>query len=438
MGFKELAHVFPDFTRINTQGCLVLGGVSATDLVLDYGTPLYVFCEKTLRGRCRSFKNAFTSRYPNSEILYASKAYIGPKVARIFDEEGLGLDIVSGGELAVARTVNFPPAKIFFHGNNKTADELQAALEYGVGRIVVDSIYELELLDRLAAGRGIIQPILLRLTPGVDPHTHSHTTTGVLDSKFGIPITTGQAGTAVELAVNSGNLDLMGLHFHLGSPIFELEPYVTAIGVVLQFASEQRPHGLNLQELSPGGGFAIPYTRSQRAPSPNEYAEVIVGAVQTGCESYGLPIPKLILEPGRAIIGPAGVALYSVGSIKSIPGMRTYAAVDGGMGDNIRPALYNAEYEAVVANKMLEEPKNTYTIAGKFCESGDILVNKAVLPELLSGDIIALPASGAYNTSMASNYNLNPRPPIVMVNDSTATLVRRRETYEDLLNSDIL
>ena len=437
MDFSQLAHVFPDSAAVNAAGRLSIGGCDAADLVAEYGTPLYVLCEDTLRNRCRSFTAAFTALHADTRVVYASKAYIGPALARIIAEEGLGLDVVSGGELAVARAAGAPPEGIYFHGNNKSAQELSDALDYTVGRIVVDNLHEIDLLERLAAERGVTQPVLLRVTPGIDPHTHAKTTTGLVDSKFGLNISNGQAAEAVRRTLDCERLQLLGLHFHLGSPIFTVEPYVDAMAVALEFAARYREEGLELRELSPGGGFAIAYLRGQHAPAPSEYAEAIVAALHEGCARHGLPLPSLTVEPGRSVVGPAGVALYTVGSIKDIPGVRTYAAVDGGMGDNIRPALYDARYEAVAPARMNEEASTTYTIAGKFCESGDILVEQAALPPLSPGDLIAMPAAGAYSPSMASNYNANPRPPIVLAKDGSARLLRRRETAEDLMIADV-
>ena len=437
MDFSQLAHVFPDTAAVNAHGRLVIGGCDSAELAAEYGTPLYVLCEDTLRARCRSFTEAFTSLHGDTRVVYASKAYIGPALARLMAEEGLGLDVVSGGELAVAKAAGVPPEGVYLHGNNKGAQELSDALDYGIGRIVVDNLHEIELLERLAAERGVTQRVLLRVTPGIDPHTHAKTTTGIADSKFGLNIGNGQAAEALRRTLDCEHLELMGLHFHLGSPIFELEPYVDAMGVALEFAAQFREEGLELRELSPGGGFAIPYLRHQRAPEPSEYAGAIVAALHEGCERHNLPLPSMTIEPGRSVVGPAGVALYTVGSIKEIPGVRTYAAVDGGMGDNIRPALYEARYEAVTAARMNDAESVDYTIAGKFCESGDILVERCALPELSPGDLIAMPAAGAYSPSMASNYNSNPRPPIVMVKDGKARLIRRRETPADLMVTDI-
>ena len=434
---SDLAQVFPDTAAVNYAGHLTIGGCDALDLAEQYGTPLYALDEATLRARCRQFAGAFAARYPNSQAVYASKAYINPALARIFAEEGLGLDVVSGGELAVAMAGDAAPEQVYFHGNNKTAQELAEAVGAGIGRIVVDSFHELELLEGICADAGRTQDILVRVSPGIDPHTHAYTTTGIIDSKFGFSIQTGDAERAVLLAIAAPHLNLRGLHFHLGSPIFELEPYQAATDLALRFASGLREQGLDLQEFSPGGGFAIAYTREDRPPAPDDYAAAIVGTLTATCAELGMEPPRLVIEPGRSIIGPAGVALYRIGAIKEIPGVRTYVSVDGGMGDNIRPALYQASYEVLSANRPGAAADATVTIAGKYCESGDVLATDIRLPAPAAGDVIAIPAAGAYCPSMASNYNLNPRPPIVLVKDGESRLIRRRESYADLMLCDV-
>ncbi|MDP6549465.1 MAG: diaminopimelate decarboxylase [Dehalococcoidia bacterium] len=429
--------VFPDSARINPEGQLVIGGCNTLELATEYGTPVYILDEETLRARCQGFIREFQQRFPASQVAYASKAYINPALARLFHEEGLGLDVVSGGELAIARRAGVPLDRVYFHGNNKTPQELAEAVEHGVGYVVVDSFHELDLLERIASAAGKVQDILVRVSPGVDPHSHVYTTTGILDSKFGFSIQTGHAAAAIRQALAARHLKLQGLHFHLGSPIFELEPFRVAVELVLRFAAEFREEGLQLREFSPGGGFAIAYTRDQQPPDIGEYAETIVSAMTSTCEDLGMATPRLIIEPGRAIVGPAGVALYRVGATKDIPGVRKYVSVDGGMGDNIRPALYQASYEVVAAGKADQPPLEKVTIAGKFCESGDVLASDMMLPALEAGDLIAIPASGAYAPSMASNYNMNPRPPIVLVRDGRSRLIRRRESYEDMMNCDV-
>lgn len=429
--------VFPDTAQVDSQGQLVIGGCNTLELASQYGTPVYILDEETLRTRCRSFIREFSQRHTATQVCYACKAYINPALARIFQEEELGLDVVSGGEMAIALNVAFPMDRVYFHGNNKTPEELTEAVEHSIGCIVVDSFYELDLLDQIAAAAGKSQDILLRVSPGVDPHTHAHTTTGVLDSKFGFSVQTGHAADAVRRALRVANLNLRGLHFHLGSPVFELEPYRAATDLVLRFAAQFREEGLDLQEFSPGGGFAIAYTRGQNPPEIGEYAEAIVSTMTSTCKELGMPVPRLIVEPGRAIVGPAGVALYRVGAIKDIPGIRKYVSVDGGMGDNIRPALYQAAYEVVAAGQADREATEKVTIAGKYCESGDLLASDIMLPVLTAGDVIAIPAAGAYCPSMASNYNLNPRPPMVLVKDGQSRLIRRRESYQDLMLCDV-
>ena len=394
--------------------------------------------EETLRARCRTFIGEFRKLHPDTNVSYACKAYINPALAKLFQEEGMGFDVVSGGELALTVSAQIPMDEVYFHGNNKTPQELSEALEHSIGWVVVDSFHELQLLDDLAGQAGKTQDILIRVSPGVDPHTHVYTTTGVLDSKFGFSIQTGHAAEAVRLGLAAKNLNLRGLHFHLGSPIFELEPYRVATDLVLRFAAEFREEGFEMQRFSPGGGFAISYTRSQKPPLVSAYAETIVSTMTAACEDLGLELPTLVIEPGRAIIGTAGVALYRIGGIKDVPGVRKFVSVDGGMGDNIRPALYQAEYEVVAANKADWEPEEKVTIAGKYCESGDLLVSDVMLPKLESGDLLAIPAAGAYGPSMASNYNMNPRPPMVLVKDGQSRLIRRRESYQDLMRYDVV
>ena len=430
-------NMFPDTTQIDSSGTLNIGGCNTLDLANEYGTPLYVFDEDTIRNRCRSFVQEFQKRVPETQVVYASKAYINPVLVRMLAEESLGLDVVSGGELAVAIAGGLSPTQVYFHGNNKTPQELREAVQQGIGRIVVDSFHELQLLDEISRELGKKQEILVRVSPGIDPHTHAYTTTGIIDSKFGFSIQTGHAAIAVRDALQAPNLELKGLHFHLGSPIFELEPYQAATDLVLRFAADFREDGWTIQEFSPGGGFAIAYTRDNKPPEISEYAEAITSTLKATSAELDIPLPRLIIEPGRSIIGPSGVALYRIGAIKEIPGIRKYVSVDGGMGDNIRPALYQAAYEVCSAGKMNQEADDLVTIAGKYCESGDILASDVLLPSVTSGDVLAIPASGAYCPSMASNYNLNPRPPIVLVKDGTSRLMRRRETYQDMMLCDV-
>ena len=431
-----MLRLFPQTTQVE-KNHLVIGGCDVGELASEFGTPLYIFDEVTLRGKCAEYREGFAQRYPNSLMIYACKAFINRALAQLFKEEGLGLDVVSAGELAIAKSVGFPMAQVYFNGNNKSRQELELAMGWGVRRIVVDNSYELSLLDDIARKAGARQGILLRLSPGVDPHTHAHLTTGIIDSKFGFPLA--QAEEALTRVMSSSSFELIGIHFHIGSQIFELAPYKQAIEIVLDFAAKMgSKHGFKLKELSIGGGLAITYTEDSPAPTIGEFAEAITATLLEKNEALGLEPPRLIVEPGKSIVGPAGVALYTVGAIKEIPGVRKYVSVDGGIADNIRPALYGAKYEAIVANKVADENLERVTVAGKLCQSGDILIKDIDLPKLEPGDIIAMPCCGAYCLSMASNYNASLKPAIVLVKDRKARLIRRRESYEDLMNCDII
>ena len=429
--------LFPLTAKVSKQGHLVIGDCDTVALAAEYGTPLYLIDEFSLRSKCREFKNEFGQRYADTTVIYASKAFLNGALAVILKEEGLGLDVVSAGELAIAESVAFPMDMVYFHGNNKTAEEIRLALKHHIGRIVVDGFDELQMLAELAEETGHIPDILLRLTPGVDPHTHESITTGVIGGKFGFPIFS--ADEAVAQAMSAPSLNLVGLHFHLGSLISEVQPYQEAIEVVLDFTADMKQRlGFELEELNIGGGFAIQYTLDSTAPPISLYAEAIVSRVINKCRQLELPWPVLTVEPGRAIVGQAGVALYRVGVTKDIPGVKRYISVDGGLADNIRPALYGSRYEALVANKALEEEAGPVTIAGKFCESGDILVKDIDLPPVSSGDIIAIPDCGAYCLPLQSNYNASLRPAIVLVKEGQARLIRRRETLQDLVRCDLL
>ena len=430
--------IFPITSEVNSFGHLVIGGCDVTDLVEEFGSPLYVYDEVTLRTMCREFVREFSNLYSDSAVLYAAKAFLNPAISNIVNEEGLGMDVVSGGELAVAINSGFPAGSIYFHGNNKAREELEYAIQVGVSRIVIDSFYEISLLEDLLNNRDkYVQDVMIRISPNVDPHTHIATTTGILDSKFGFAIETGDAAKAIRYLLKSEKLDLVGIHFHLGSPIFELEPYESGVKIILRFLQSFIEEGLDLREFSPGGGFAIGYLRDKLPPSIESYAQVITESTKKYLSELGFGSPKLIVEPGRSIVGRAGVAIYTVGAIKNIPGVRKYVSLDGGMGDNIRPALYGAQYEAVIANKTSLIDEEIVTLAGKYCESGDILIKDIKLPKLDSGDVVAIPASGAYAPSMASNYNLNPRPPIALVNEGVPRLIRERETFQDMMKTDV-
>jgi diaminopimelate decarboxylase len=426
--------ILPLTAELGPRSRLTIGGCDTVELARSYGTPLYVYDETTIRTRAREYRSAIEAVYPDAQVLYASKAFSSPMLLQIMEQEGLGLDVVSGGELYTAMTVDFPVERIYFHGNNKTPDELQMALDCGVGRIVVDSFYELDLLSDLAAKRGLRQPILLRLSPGVEAHTHDLIKTGILDTKFGFPISTGQAEQAVVQALKAPGLDLFGVHCHIGSQIFDLEPYVETARRAFAFAAEmRRKHGLELREYSPGGGWGVAYTAADDPWPIGEIVSKVGHALQQAAASDDLGAPRMVIEPGRSMVAQAGVALYTIGAIKQIPGLRTYVSVDGGMADNIRPAIYGSKYEAIVANKADADRTETVTIAGKYCESGDLLIKDIALPPLESGDVLALPTSGAYNLAMSSNYNQALKPAVVLVKDGQARLMRRRQTFEDLL-----
>ncbi len=431
--------IFPVSAGIDDDGEITIGGCAVSELADEFGTPLYIYDEDTIRHMCRLFTRGFKDAYERSHIEYSSKAFANPALAKIIADEGLHMDVVTGGELVFAKAANFPAERLNFHGNNKDREELAEAIDYGTGRITLDSFHEIGLLNEVAGEKGVRQKVLLRVSPSVDPHTHLLTTTGVLDSKFGFSIETGAAADAVEQAMAAPNLEVMGLHFHLGSPIFELEPYSQAIDYVLKFAAEMREaHALPLTEFNPGGGFAVGYVGEELPPPISAYAEEISVAVRSGCDRYGLEEPLLTVEPGRSIVARAGVAVYQVGGIKRIPNVRVYVSVDGGMGDNIRPALYSSEYTVRRPQQPYASPTEKVTVVGKYCESGDYIAKDVELPVLKSGDLLCTPTSGAYSVPMASNYNMTTRPAIVMVKDSTARLIRRRETYEDLLATSLV
>ena len=431
---------WPETTRRIAEGSLEFGGVSAMDLAREFGTPLYVFDEETLRIRARRIRDAFHYAYERSRLVYAGKAYLSPALMRILVEEGIGLDVVSGGEIYAGLRAGVNPARMIFHGNNKSRAELDEAVAAGVGLIAVDNDHEITLLESVARDLGQIVEVVLRLNPGVDVHTHHKMRTGATDSKFGFPVWDGQAEAAVARLCRSSRLHLVGYHAHVGSQIFDPALVARTIDAIMEVANRvHRQWGLIPEVVIPGGGFGVADDASGADVPIDEWAHAAAGAIERGCHDQGFPPPELVVEPGRAIIGPAGVALYSVGSSKTVPGVRTYVSVDGGMADNIRPALYGARYSAAVANRdATGEPLQTVTIAGKYCESGDVLIDNASLPQLNPGDLLAVPMVGAYCLAMASNYNLSPRPAAVIVADGTARLIRRRETYDDLLRHDVM
>ncbi len=434
----SLRPILPLTASVNADGRLEIGGCDARDLAHEFGTPLYVFDEADLRDRCQEFLREFRARLPDASVVYASKAYIGRALARLLAEEGLGFDVVSGGELAIALSAGVPPDCVYFHGNNKSRQELREAVNAGVGRIVIDNLLDIETTAEAASAAGRRQAVMLRVTPDVDPHTHSHITTGVLDSKFGFPLAEGMAESAVERIQARPLLDLVGVHCHIGSQIFETDPYALAIDRGIEFAAAMvRRHALHFREFSPGGGIGVQYVRGEQPPPVSSYAEAVANAVQAACTKHALEVPRVVVEPGRAVVARAGIALYTVGSRKTVPGVRTFVAVDGGMADNIRPAIYGSRYEALAVARPTAPAEETVTVVGKYCESGDILIRDVALPRLDEGDVLAVPASGAYCLAMASNYNAALRPAVVFVRDGKARLVRRRETYEDLLACEV-
>jgi diaminopimelate decarboxylase len=425
--------LYPVTYRVNAAGHMEVGGCDLVQLAREHGTPLYVYDEATVRQRCSEY---VASMGGGGQVLYSAKAFASPHFLHVVAEEGLGLDVVSAGELDLALRSRFPRERVHFLGNNKSREDLVAAYEAGA-TIVIDGSHEFDLL-RAVVPEGRRTPVMLRISPGVQPDTHDHISTGQLDSKFGFSIESGAARKAVEEALRHPRLDLVGLHSHIGSQIFALGAYEKAMAIMLDLLVQLR-HELEFEplKLGAGGGLGIAYTHDDDPPTPRHFVETVRQALEAGCASRGLRVPQLVVEPGRSIAGPAGVALYTVGSIKDIPGVRRYVAVDGGMGDNIRPKLYGARYEAVLASAPNRAPDGKVTIAGKYCESTDILITDIEMPELKSGDVLCVPAAGAYCLAMASNYNGMPRPEVLMVRDGEAKVMRRRETLDDLVAAEV-
>ena len=424
--------LFPNNTNVTPDDHLSIGGVDVVDLARRFGTPLYLYDAATILSNAGACREALRASYPGrATVCYAAKAYVAPWLLKLLAPEGLGLDVVSGGELHVAVTADFPRDRIYFHGNNKGEDELAYALDQKIARIVVDNLDEVALLGRLAAARGTNQAVLLRLGPGVDAHTHAHLLTGAADTKFGLDIASGAAEEGVRAILAQRSLELRGFHAHIGSQIAELEPYRESVHRIFAFAAKMRETtGFVMREMSPGGGYAVRYVPEDPKVEPSAMVGAVAAAVIAAAKRHGFDLPELTIEPGRSIIAAAGVALYRVGSVKK--GARTYVAVDGGMADNIRPTAYGATYTAALANRANEPAGAEVAIAGKYCETGDILIQHVKLPLPRVGDLIAVPVSGAYQLSMASNYNLAPRPAVVVVADGAARLVTGRETYAQL------
>ena len=435
------SHIWPLAAAIAANGHLEIGGCDTVALAHDHGTPLYLLDEATVRANCRAYRAAFERHYPGAfAVHYASKALLNTALVQLVASEGLALDVVSGGELFVALRAGFPAEQIHLHGNAKPQAELEQALAARIGNIVVDTLDELALLARLTTGQRAPQSILLRIAPGIAADTHAHIETGRADSKFGLPLDALDA--AATIVRRAPGLRLRGLHCHLGSQLFDPAPYSRAIAVLLDSAARLRDqHDLSIGEISPGGGLGVSYTADQVTPDMDMLAAMISRAMVAGCAAHVLPVPKLVIEPGRSIVARAGVALYTVLARKSLHNggdvtASGYVHIDGGMADNIRPALYGAQYTALLANRADEHATEHVHVAGRYCESGDVLLRNALLPAAAPGDLLAVAAAGAYTLSMASNYNLVPRPALLLVADGHAQIIQRRETYDDLVRRD--
>jgi diaminopimelate decarboxylase len=430
-----LDQVLPPSAAVTSEGHLSIGGCDLVELAAEHGTPLVVYDEGALRGAARRYREAFAAHDPDVEVIYASKAYFGLAMLRLAREEGLSVDVASGGELYAALRAGFDPQRIYLHGNNKDAREVADAVEARVGTVIVDNLDEIPLVDGEAAARGRRQRVLVRVTPGVTAMTHSYIATGQLDSKFGLSIEGGAARAAIEAVRGSDALELVGLHCHIGSQLFDLAGYQAAAAIVADFAASC--DGADLGVMNMGGGLGIAYTRADRPAAVEDLAEAVVEGVRGEWGRVGLPQPRILVEPGRSIVGRAGVTVYRVGATKTVPGVRTYASVDGGMSDLLRPMLYGAVYEPLLANRADAEPSETLRLVGKHCESGDVLVSEASLPPVGPGDLVCLPATGAYGVAMASNYNGVTRPAVIFVDGGDARVVTRRETYADLVARDV-
>lgn len=428
-----------DCLNVNEKNHLTIGGADTLELAKKFGTPVIVYDENEIRKNCRAFVSSIEDNYGgNGLVLYASKAFSCKEMYRLVNSENMGVDVVSGGELYTALSTGFPAEKIYFHGNNKKYDEIEYAVDSGVGRIVVDNLTELETLNKIACEKGKKVGIMFRIKPGIDAHTHNFIRTGQIDSKFGLALETGEAMQGVKEALKMEHIELKGLHCHIGSQIFDIDPFELAAQVMLKFMKDIKDEtGVVLSELNLGGGFGIKYLVDDKPQPYTEYMRRVEKTVKASAEEYGLPVPFILIEPGRSVVGAAAVTLYTVGAVKHIPDVRTYVSIDGGMGDNPRYILYQSSYEVVCANKMNEEKTLTATVAGKCCESGDLIQENVKLPQVEPGDTLAVLSTGAYNYSMASNYNRIPRPPVVMVKDGEERLIIKGESYEDLVRNDI-
>ena len=432
-----------DTLKINEKGHLEIGGADCVDLAKEFGTPVYLFDEAYIRKMMRVYRDTLNNKYDgNGMVLYASKAFSCKAIYRIADEEQIGVDVVSGGELYTALQAGFPANKIYMHGNNKLDYEIGEALDVGIGCIVADAYSEIDKIDAEAAKRGICQKILLRINPGVEAHTHAFVQTATTDSKFGFSLADGTAEKVTEYALSKKNVKLEGYHCHIGSQIFEKQSFVLAVEKCINFcALMKEKFGFVVSTLNLGGGYGIWYTDEDRKISAEgyaEYLEALIEAVKEKAKEKDLPLPYLLIEPGRSIVGEAGVTLYTVGAIKDIPGVKKYVAIDGGMFDNPRYALYESKYTVMLANRANEECTEIVSIAGKCCESGDIIAVNVPLPKAESGDIVAVLSTGAYNYSMAMNYNRNKIPPCVLVNEGKGEYIVRPQTYADIARNDLI
>ncbi len=426
--------------NVNEKGHLTVGGIDSVELAKEYGTPLFVMDEDLLRKNAVSFKNSIDKFYGgNGLVCYASKAFCCKASCKIMKEENIGLDVVSGAELYTALSVDFPMEHICFHGNNKTYAELVMAVENGVGRIIVDNIYELETLNKIAEEKGVIAKIMYRIKPGIDAHTHDFVRTGQIDSKFGFALETGEAFDAVKKSLEYKNVELVGLHCHIGSQIFDIEPFELAAEVVLTLIAKVKNElGYEIRELNLGGGFGIKYTDDDTPVPYEDFMEKVSVRVKATCDKFGIKLPFILIEPGRSIAGPAGITLYTIGGIKEIPNIRTYVSIDGSMCDNPRYALYKSKYDIHNACNASAERKNFVTIAGKCCESGDLIGENMPIQDYKIGDVVAVLATGAYNYSMSSNYNRLPKPAVVAVKNGESRVIVKRETYEDVVRNDLI
>ena len=418
---------------------LTIGGVDTLALAKEYGTPLYVLDENKIRECCRAYVSSVEKYYGgNGRIHYASKAMCTKEMCRIMAEENLGIDVVSGGELYTAHAAGFPMDKVCFHGNNKTADEIAMALEFGVGRFVVDNEYELKTLSRMAKEKGVTANVLFRIKPGIDAHTHDFVKTGQIDSKFGVALETGEALDIIKKAISAESINYCGIHCHIASQVFEASPFCEAAEVMMKFIKEIKDEtGVETKELNLGGGFGVAYTEADTPIEYDKYMEAVSNVIHAKAEKLGVALPFILMEPGRSIVAAAGITLYTVGGIKEIPDVRTYVSVDGGMADNPRYILYQSEYTFCVANKANQPKTEVVTIAGKCCESGDLLGEGIKLQKAQIGDTLAVLTTGAYNYSMSSHYNRIPNPAVVMVRNGEARVVVKRETYEDVIKNDL-